>query len=35
MCQEETFQFYLCMLLKGLYIMDSQMVLLSAEMHSA
>lgn len=26
-CQKEIFQFYLCSLPKGLYIMDSQMVL--------
>lgn len=30
-CQEEIFQFYLCLLLKRLYIMDSQMVLLPIE----
>lgn len=35
MCQEETFQFYLCVLLKGLCITDSQTVVSSAETHSA
>lgn len=30
-CQKEIFQFYLCLLPKGLYIMDSQMVLSTIE----